>query len=111
MSIGYALLNIDKDGTPSTKLGPKMGMEARSLTRMIKTLEKNGWIEKKEDFKDKRMVNLHLTEEGQKMRNKSRNYVIEFNKKIQEEINSNDLKTCFNVLNKVNKIIDSNNIF
>ena len=45
------------------------------------------------------------------MRNKSRNYVIEFNKKIQEEINSNDLKTCFNVLNKVNKIIDSNNIF
>ena len=111
MSIGYALLNIDKDGTPSTKLGPKMGMEARSLTRMIKTLEKNGWIEKKEDFKDKRMVNLHLTEESQKMRNKSRNYVIEFNKKIQEEINSNDLKTCFNVLNKVNKIIDSNNIF
>ena len=61
MSIGYALLNIDKDGTHSTKLGPKMGMEARSLTRMIKTLEKNGWIEKKEDFKDKRMVNLHLT--------------------------------------------------
>jgi DNA-binding MarR family transcriptional regulator len=54
MSIGYALLNIDKDGTPSTKLGPKMGMEARSLTRMIKTLEKNGWIEKKEDYKDKR---------------------------------------------------------
>ena len=111
MSIGYALLNIDKDGTPSTKLGPKMGMEARSLTRMIKTLEKNGWIEKKEDYKDKRMVNLHLTAEGQKMRNKSRNYVIEFNKKIQEEIDSNDLKTCFNVLNKVNKIIDSNNIF
>lgn len=111
MSIGYALLNIDKDGTPSTKLGPKMGMEARSLTRMIKTLEKNGWIEKKEDYNDKRMVNLHLTAEGQKMRNKSKNYVIEFNKKIQEEIDSNDLKTCFNVLNKVNKIIDSNNIF
>ncbi|NQX92775.1 MAG: MarR family transcriptional regulator, partial [Flavobacteriales bacterium] len=26
MSIGYVLLNIEKDGTPSTKLGPKMGM-------------------------------------------------------------------------------------
>ena len=35
MSIGYALLNIDKDGTPSTKLGPKMGMEARSLTSKV----------------------------------------------------------------------------
>jgi MarR family transcriptional regulator, organic hydroperoxide resistance regulator len=39
MAIGYTLLNIDKDGTPSMKLGPKMGMEPRSLTRMIKSLE------------------------------------------------------------------------
>ena len=45
MAIGYTLLNIDKDGTPSTKLGPKMGMEPRSLTRMIKSLEENGLIE------------------------------------------------------------------
>ena len=37
MAIGYVLLNIDKEGTPSTKLAPKMGMEPRSLTRMIKT--------------------------------------------------------------------------
>ena len=26
MSIGYALLNIDREGMPSTKLGPKMGL-------------------------------------------------------------------------------------
>ena len=111
MSIGYALLNIDRDGTPSTKLGPKMGMEPRSLTRMIKLLEKNGWITKEVNNKDKRMVNLHLTEKGQKMRNKSREYVIEFNKKIYDEINIDDLETCFRVLNKVNNIIDSKNIF
>jgi|MDSV01.2.fsa_nt_gb DNA-binding MarR family transcriptional regulator len=111
MSIGYALLNIDRDGTPSTKLGPKMGMEPRSLTRMIKLLEKNGWITKEVNNKDKRMVNLHLTEKGQKMRNKSREYVIEFNKKIYDEINIDDLETCFRVLNKVNTIIDSKNIF
>ena len=111
MSIGYALLNIDRDGTPSTKLGPKMGMEPRSLTRMIKLLEKNGWITKEVNNKDKRMVNLHLTEKGQKMRNKSREYVIEFNKKIYDEINIDDLETCFRVLNKVNTIIDTKNIF
>ena len=111
MSIGYALLNLDRDGTPSTKLGPKMGMEPRSLTRMIKLLEKNGWITKEVNNKDKRMVNLHLTEKGQKMRNKSREYVIEFNKKIYDEINIDDLETCFRVLNKVNTIIDTKNIF
>ena len=33
------------------KLGPKMGMEPRSLTRMIKSLEEKGWIEKKDGQK------------------------------------------------------------
>ncbi len=48
------------------KLGPKMGMEPRSLTRMIKSLEEKGWIEKRMDNSDKRMVNIHLTETGEK---------------------------------------------
>ena len=61
MSIGQVLLNIDKEGTPSTKLGPKMGMEPRSLTRMLKSLEAKGLIFKKSDKIDKRMVRVFLT--------------------------------------------------
>ncbi|HMG89981.1 MAG TPA: hypothetical protein VK589_07970, partial [Chryseolinea sp.] len=36
-SIGFVLLNIHSDGTPATKIAPLMGLEARSLTRMLKT--------------------------------------------------------------------------
>ena len=40
MATGYVLLNIDKElGTPSTALGPKMGMEATSLSRILKSME------------------------------------------------------------------------
>ena len=43
MSIGFALLSIDKeDGTPSTAISSRMGMEATSLTRTLKTLEEKG---------------------------------------------------------------------
>tara|TARA_B110001452_G_scaffold113617_1_gene94213 strand:+ start:1217 stop:1654 length:438 start_codon:yes stop_codon:yes gene_type:complete len=111
MAIGYTLLNIDKDGTPSTKLGPKMGMEPRSLTRMIKSLETKGWIEKRIDKNDKRMVNIYLTKTGITMRNRTRNSVIKFNKTIQEKINQSELKTCFKVLNKINTLIDNKEIF
>lgn len=111
MAIGYTLLNIDKDGTPSMKLGPKMGMEPRSLTRMIKSLEEKGWIEKRMDNSDKRMVNIHLTETGKKMRNLSRSSVIKFNKTVQEKINNSELKTCFKVLDEINQLIDNNKIF
>ena len=111
MARGYALLNIDKEGTPSTKLGPKMGMEPRSLTRMIKSLEKKGWIEKKHDKSDKRLVKLHLTEEGKRLRQKTKEVVIHFNNRLYEEIGEKELKTCFNVLQQINNLIDRNNIF
>ena len=111
MAIGYTLLNIDKDGTPSTKLGPKMGMEPRSLTRMIKSLENNGLIERKSDSKDKRLVKLFLTKKGRELRKKAREYVIHFNETIYENIDQKDIKTCFEVLKKINTLIDQNNIF
>ena len=111
MAIGYALLNIDKEGTPSTKLGPKMGMEPRSMTRMIKSLEKNGLIMKKPDKKDKRMVRLYLTNSGNELRKKSRDVVIKFNEKIFETIKQKELETCFKVLKEINLLIDENHIF
>ena len=69
MSIGYVLLNIDLEkGTPATKIGPSIGMEPRSLTRMIKSLEERGWIYRETDEKDKRFVNVFLTEKGKEKR-------------------------------------------
>lgn len=111
MAIGYALLNIEKEGTPSTKLAPKMGMEPRSLTRMIKTLEENGLIIKKQDDEDKRLVKLFLTKEGVRQRNQARDIVVQFNSKIREEIPEQELNDCFATLKKINTIIDRNNIY
>ena len=76
MAIGQVLLNIDKEGTPSTKLGPKMGMEPRSLTRMLKSLEDKGLIYKQTDESDKRTVRVFLTEEGKKKRKLTRKTVL-----------------------------------
>jgi DNA-binding MarR family transcriptional regulator len=111
MATGYVLLNIDKDGTPSTKLAPKMGMEPRSLTRMIKTLEENGLIEKKSDEFDKRLVKIFLTKKGNKIRSQAKDIVLSFNKKVHQEINAEELNNCFSVLTKLNNLIDRNNIF
>src|ERR1035437_7769666 len=64
---GFVLLNIDSEkGTPATKIAPMLGMESRSLTRMLKTMEEQGIIRRKADAKDKRMVRIYLTEEGKR---------------------------------------------
>ena len=43
MALGMIILNIDiMEGTPSTQLGPNMGMEATSLSRSLNKLEESG---------------------------------------------------------------------
>ncbi len=111
MSIGQVLLNIDKDGTPSTKLGPKMGMEPRSLTRMLKSLEDKGYIYKEADKNDKRMVRIFLTEEGKKKRKISRSTVLQFNQFMRENISKTKMKHFFEVLENMNELIDKNDIY
>ena len=63
MAIGQILLSIDPEGTPSTKLGPKMGMESRSLVRTLQTMEDEGLIRRVPCTDDKRIVRIHLTAE------------------------------------------------
>lgn len=111
MSIGYILLNIDKEGTPSTRLGPKMGMESRSLTRSLKAMEERGLIVRKPDRDDKRKVRVLLTAEGRRMRDVSRDVVIRFNEKMHREIGLERLEEAFETLQKISQVIDEKEIF
>ena len=44
MAMGFALLNIEAEGTPSTALGPKLGMEPTSLSRLLNSMEEKKMI-------------------------------------------------------------------
>lgn len=106
MSIGFILLNIDKEGTPSTQLGPKMGMEPTSLSRTLKTMEEKGLIRRQAGKVDKRKVLIFLTEEGLKNRTMTRDSVYEFNNSLMESIPKGKLKTFFEVAHKLDASVD-----
>jgi len=111
MSIGFVLLNIDKEGTPSTKLGPKMGMESRSLTRTLKSMEEKGLIERKADQNDGRMVRVFLTKTGKEMRETSKDVVLRLNETLQQKIPQGKLNTFFEVMETINQALEENKIF
>lgn len=111
MAIGYILLNIDKDGTPSTKLGPKMGMEARSLTRTLKTMEDNGLIVRRADTGDRRMVRVFLTKKGLQLRDASRSAVLNFNNFVRSNIDQDKLEIFFDVMQEMNTLLDHPQLF
>ncbi|MEO0898196.1 MAG: MarR family transcriptional regulator [Bacteroidota bacterium] len=107
-NIGFVLLHIDSEnGTPATKIAPLMGMEARSLTRMLAKLEERGFIYRVPDEKDRRMVRIFLTDEGKEKRALAREVVIDFNKKIYSNLPEGDLDTFFRVIDKIHELIKS----
>lgn len=112
MSIGFALLNIHaEEGTPAMKIGPLMGLEARSLTRLLKSMEEKGLIIRKTDESDKRSVRILLTREGKKRREKARETVLRFNEAVREVVPQKKLETFFDVVQHINRMIERSEIY
>jgi len=109
MSMGFVLLNINSDeGSPATKIAPLMGLEARSLTRLLKSMEEKGFIYREADKTDKRSVRIMLTKEGKKRKEKARETVLKFNDVVRQEISMQKLSIFFEVLQNINQIVEKN---
>lgn len=112
MAIGFTLLSIDpKKGTPSTALGPKMGMEATSLSRILKSIEEKGYIQRKPNPKDGRGVLIHLTALGLEKRKDSKDVVLRFNEVIRDHISEEELSGFFKTVDIINKLIIDKKIY
>ena len=112
MATGFALLSIDKDkGIPSTALGPRMGMEATSLTRTLKSMEERGLIVRKKNPADGRGVLIYLTEEGKQKRELSKQTVLQFNEVIKSKITEAQLQNFMEVAEIINEQILEKEIF
>ena len=112
MSVGYVLLNINsEEGAQATKIAPQMGLEARSLTRILKSMEEKDLIYRAPDPNDKRGVLVFLTDKGLEMKKRARETVLRFNEVMREGISSEKLNVFFEVLQSVNMIIEQNKIY
>lgn len=111
-STGFVLLNIDVEkGTPATKIAPLLGMESRSLTRMLKAMEEKTWVYREKDPTDGRSVRIFLTDIGREKRELSRRAVREFNTKVKTLIPQEKLTDFFAVFRQINAIIDDPSLF
>ncbi|WP_147676027.1 MarR family winged helix-turn-helix transcriptional regulator [Algibacter pacificus] len=112
MATGFTLLSIDPEkGTPSTALGPKMGMEATSLSRILKTMEKKGLIDRHPNPEDGRGVIIKLTPFGIEKRDYSKDRVLTFNDKIKNNITEEKLKHFNEVADVILDMVSNKKIY
>ena len=112
MAIGFALLSIDKeDGTPASKISLRMGMEATSLTRTLKSLEEKGLIFRQKNPDDGRGVLVYLTDLGKQKRELSKQTVLKFNETLKNKINPDKLQHFMEVSDSIADLISEKKIF
>ena len=112
MAIGFTLLSIDKEeGTPSTSISNRMGMEATSLTRTLKTLEEKGLIIRQKNPNDGRGVLIILTDLGKQMREQSKISVLKFNEVVKKNITEEKILHFIEVADTINELISEKKVF
>lgn len=105
-NMGFVLLHIDdENGTPATKIAPLMGMEPRSLTRMLANMEESGLIYRRPDPNDGRMVRIFPTEFGLEVKAVSKEVVISFNKALYNTIPKEKLDAFFEVIDTIHEVV------
>lgn len=106
ISIGFILMIIDKEGTPSTQLGPRMGMEPTSLSRTLKTMEDMGFLRREFDEIDRRKVLIFLTDAGLAKRRETKKVILDFNDQLFAKISPTKFKVFVDVMTRIDKIAD-----
>ncbi len=103
-TVAYILVNIEREGTPATQIAARLGMEPTSLSRVLKKMEDQDFIRKEVDKRDKRIMKIFLTNGGVEKRKFVKKILIDFNKKVIENVSKNDLKIFYKVINTINDI-------
>lgn len=112
MATAFVILNIDiEEGSPSTTLGPNMGMESTSLSRILKTLEERGIIYREKNPNDGRSVLIKLTELGMEKREISKEKVLRFNEAVRSHVSETQLNHFFEVTDTIVQLINDKKIF
>ncbi len=107
VSMAFVLLAInEEDGTPVTRIAPRMGMEPNSLSRILRSMEERGFIYRKKDESDKRMAFVCLTPLGQEKRKVAMKAVYRLERAIVKDVQDEKLQCFFDVTNNIPDAID-----
>lgn len=111
-SISFTLISIDPDiGSPSTSIGPVMGLEANSISRILNSMENKKLIYRKPNPNDGRSIIISLTKSGLKKRKIVIEKIRKFKSIIRNRIDKKDLNSFHKVINQINEIIYEGNVF
>ena len=107
MAMAFVILAISDNGTPVTKIAPRLGMEPNSLSRLLNSLQNKGVIYRENDIDDQRKVLVFLTDYGKKLRTIAIQTVVKVETKITNMMTPEERKLLMKIMRNVGTTIKS----
>ena len=95
-----------KEGCTQKELADMMQIKPSTLNVMIGRMEKNGYIEKKQDEKDSRKSRIYFTEKGKNISDECYQRFLMIQKTLQEYFTKEEQKELERLLNKFCDCLD-----
>lgn len=101
MMVFLAIVHLKDDETTINNIARKLGTTKQNIKQMITIMQKKGYIEVVPSKKDKRAVNVKITEEGKKVVVEAAESSLKFFPYLFKEFTTEEIQTLWNLLKKL----------
>jgi len=99
---GFALVHLwHHDGVPQRDLAEAMHIRPASVTNMLQRMERDGWIERKRDDEDQRVVRVFITSKAKGLRDKAQTVFAQMEDELNAVYTKEEQKTLRALLLKL----------
>ena len=81
-----AIISIPDDGIEMSELAWTLGLDNSTVTRLVIRLEKKNWVDRKKSLRDRRAVQVFLTDKGALIQHDIEKEIDNIGEKIKSEI-------------------------
>ena len=99
------IISLDYEGMEMSSLSLKLGIDNSTATRLVLGLEKKGWVQRKKNKSDNRVVIVYLTDSGKAVQKELENQFDKFGEEIKSQIPMEESDLIFNSLNTLNWVL------
>jgi DNA-binding MarR family transcriptional regulator len=96
---------IDEEGMSQGEVSHRFKVDPSRITRLAQRLEKEGLLYRERDLEDNRVVRLHATEEGRRVIERRQERREEFEERIRQEFDQEELAEFRRALGVVSRLM------
>lgn len=96
----------EKDGLSQKQCGEELGLTQATTVSAMDNLERRGLIRRVRNERDRRLINIFLTDAGRELRGDVIHYAVEVNKIATQDLSDWEIQALHSLLTRVNDALE-----